>query len=63
MSKLNIHKCETRPFRHGGFVESQPLRRENSKYVGRTDLDLFDTVIHLLSKIGGSNEVNQFPAH
>lgn len=61
MNKQLIYKCETRPFRQGGFVERQSPYRESNQYVGRTNLDLFDTVLNIFSKIGGSHEVNQFP--
>ena len=61
MSKYAVYKGETRPFCQGGFVKRQSPYNVSNRYVVSPALDFIDTVINLFSKIGGANEINQFP--
>ena len=61
MSKYAVYKGETRPFCQGVFVKRQSPYNVSNRYVGSPALDFIDTVINLFSKIGGANEINQFP--
>ena len=63
MSNQRIFKCETYPFRPEGFDDSQSHHAERSKFVGRSQLDLIDTVMNCINKIGRNHEIGFIQTH